>query len=449
MMSCKKMLLGISLLVGGYCQGSVYYNARDYTRSYLPMSGGSGVVLTADSPSVAQIIASSQTPATWAVNARKGVAGYINQLIGTAPDAINAMVVAPNGTFTVVGSSTSGLTTNSTMIRYGASGALDTSFNSMGYAFFDLASGANDSLTSVCFDASGQGYYVGANLVTAVRGAVAHVTSAGALDTSFGTAGLFTSGYFTVSGVALQSTGGIVYTGQNSGAGTFFVDRLTSAGIADASFTAYTNNATMSSAGIAVDSQGRIIVVGGLVGTLYVYRFLPNGGLDTTFNGTGWYSLATSQGRAVAVLPDDSIVVAGCNNTATLFKVVKLTSAGILDITFGAGTGIVTFPFGGLVTVTARAITLLPSGQIAVSGQSNGFFAIMLLNSDGSLDTTFTIPGQTTTPGTAVFQIGGVSSILYASGYQNIADSGLVVAGTTGVVAQVGAVFYTNAGVSS
>ena len=448
MMSCKKMLLGISLLVGGYCQGSVYYNARDYTRSYLPMSGGSGVVLTADSPSIAQIISGNQTPGTWAVNTRKGTAGYINQLIGGSPDVVLAMIVAPNGTFTLVGAF-SNVEDFSFMARFIASGALDTSFNSMGYVTFDLAAGS-DFFTSVCFDASGQGYYVGANCSGLDRGAIVHVTSAGALDTSFGTAGLFTAPvYRTVSGVVLQSTGGIVYTGQNIGANTFFVNRLTSAGVTDASFTAYTNT-TMVSTGIAVDSQGRIIVVGGTVDTLYVYRFLPNGGLDTTFNGTGWYSLATSFGRAVAVLPDDGIVAVGSDNLETLFKVVKLTSSGILDTTFGAGTGIVTSPFTGIGNTTARAITLLPTGQIAVSGVFEvDFFATMLLNSDGSLDTTFTIPGQTTIPGTAVFRIGGGASSSFASGYQNIADSGLVVAGMTGGAPQVGAVFYTDAGVKS
>jgi hypothetical protein len=86
--------------------------------------------------------------------------------------------------------------------------------------------------------------------------------------------------------------------------------------------------------------------------------------------------------------------------------------------------------------------------MIAVSGQSDNYFVTVLLNSDGSLNPQFTIAGQTTIPGTAKMQI-QLKSKSYGIGYQNIADSGLVVSGVTNatVADAVGAIFYTDAAV--
>lgn len=450
----KKVWVALVLLVGGYIEahnhgGSVYDNGQDYRKNYFPSQAG-GLVLTDDSPQLAQLINNSQVPPTWALNLRKGRSGYINQTVGTAPDIVTAMAMESNGTFVAVGSSSVGGVARSTIGRVLPNGSFDTGFNGTGYLTFDALTGA-DKLSAVILDGSNTGYYVGASLVTpgASGGALAHITTSGAVDTSFGTGGIFTTAalFRSIAGIARQSSGNIVYTGESTGgAGNFSVARVTSAGVDDTTFTVYTA-ATMTVTSIAIDSQDRVVVVGGIAGTLYVYRFMPNGGLDTTFNGTGIYTLAGIHGRAVAVLSDDSIVVAGDIAAGTSLRVVKLTSAGALDTNFGGGTGIVASPFTAAATISG-AITLLPNGQIAVAARSNSFFACMLLNSDGSFDTQFVIPGQTTTPGTALVQIQAASEA-YGIGYQNIADSGLVVLGVTnytvGISGNLGVVFYTNA----
>jgi len=441
----RKIVFGIVFLATGYTYGSVYNCPKNYSGNYVSPTARKVIILTNSSPEITEIIANNQTPGTWAVNQRKGDAGYVNQLIGTAPDTVSAMVMDSNGVFTVVGSSAGQY---AMMSRFLANGSLDTTFGSMGYVNFDIDATA-DSFTSVIFDASGQGYYLGISLD--MSHGIMHVTNAGAIDTSFGTMGLFTAvsaTFQSVIGVALQSTGNIVYTGLGSLANSFAVGRITPAGVADSSFTVYDPGASIVPKAIAVDSEDRIIVVGTAVGSaLRVYRLLPNGALDTSFNGTGYFSLAGTNGLAVAVLSDDSIIAVGDNAAHTEFKVVKLNDMGVLDTTFGAGTGIVT-PFPGIATTTAQAVTLLPHGMIAVSGQSDNNFVTVLLNSDGSLNPQFTIAGQTTIPGTAKMQI-QLKSKSYGIGYQNIPDSGLVVSGVTyaTVADAVGAVFYTDAAV--
>ena len=80
-------------------------------------------------------------------------------------------------------------------------------------------------------------------------------------------------------------------------------------------------------------------------------RVQPHGTLDTSFGGTGKVTTAigTSDdcGYAVAIQSDGKIVVAGYTNNGSNidFAVVRYTTAGALDTSFG-GTGKVTTPIG-------------------------------------------------------------------------------------------------------
>jgi uncharacterized delta-60 repeat protein len=462
MMYGKRFLLVASFIVGSPSQvmTSVYSMPRDYSGNYLP-SIRSNIVLTADSPSVNQIIHANQTPGTWALNLRKGTAGIINQAFGTTSDAVNAGIVQSNGTFIGVGS-TSDVGGSGLIVRVLSNGALDTSFAGTGYLIIRPVYFGDEtaSFTSVAFDLSGQGYYVGATLGTPA-GAIGHILNNGTADTTFNMTGIFSAGvaFTSVVGVGVQSSGNIVYAGLGAGA-TFSVGRVTPAGITDPTFTQLSSNATITiPCAMALDSQGRIIVVGSN-GTpkIVVARLNANGGLDTNFNGTGFYTTAANANAyGVTVLPDDSILVVGDNagtGAGKLFEIVKLTSAGILDSSFGAGTGIV-IPSLGADTQdsSAKAVTLVPGGQIAVVGTTttgpNTYMATTLLNSNGTLNAQFTISGQAvpSPAGTALIKIAG-DSTGNAIGYQNSVDSGLVLGGTAFGFQNVGVAFYTNVGVT-
>ncbi|MFF6946565.1 NHL repeat-containing protein [Streptomyces lavendulae] len=124
-------------------------------------------------------------------------------------------------------------------------------------------------------------------------------------------------------------------------------------------------------------------------------RLLPNGSLDTTF-GTGGkvtlnFSALADIVRAVAIQPDDGkIVAAGLANSepAGDIAVARFHPNGSLDTTFGTG-GKVTYDISGPTGDAIRAMVLQPDGKILGAGVAGANPAIIRLNTDGSLDTTF------------------------------------------------------------
>jgi uncharacterized delta-60 repeat protein len=124
-------------------------------------------------------------------------------------------------------------------------------------------------------------------------------------------------------------------------------------------------------------------------------RTTPSGGLlDPTFNGTGTATLphATCDlANAVAVQPDGKIVSVGRN--ADGIAVVRMNPNGTLDTSFN-GTGSVTLKVAR--GATGKAVTLQPDGKIVVGGSADtkpnhtdSEYVVARLNPDGSLDRTF------------------------------------------------------------
>jgi len=108
------------------------------------------------------------------------------------------------------------------------------------------------------------------------------------------------------------------------------------------------------------------------------------------------------QAQAVAVQPDQSVLIAGTVTTASgsTVAVVRLTPNGTLDTTF-AGSGKATLNFGSSATAdvsTAKALAIQPDGKILVAGSTSGNgsdFAVARLNANGTLDNTFGTNGKT------------------------------------------------------
>lgn len=131
----------------------------------------------------------------------------------------------------------------------------------------------------------------------------------------------------------------------------------------------------------------------------------PSGGLlDTTFNGTGSRALPSATMRFAiesVVQSDGKIVTVGApgNPTPDRGTIVRMNSDGSLDTSFN-GTGKVLLPQKvGSVTISAcRCVVLQPDGKILVglaatklSGffNSDPYFAVVRLNANGSVDTSF------------------------------------------------------------
>lgn len=153
--------------------------------------------------------------------------------------------------------------------------------------------------------------------------------------------------------------------------------------------------------------RSKIIVVGsrrgGTASDISVVRLKASGQLDPSFaGGDGIFTKDvfgnTDIAHAVRVLPDGRILVAGSaykmSSGGYRIVVLRLTSDGRLDRTFGGGDGVVTAGLAGLSN-EGFAMTLRPDGQFLVcgsaydSGSGDSSFELVRFKDGGALDRTF------------------------------------------------------------
>lgn len=164
---------------------------------------------------------------------------------------------------------------------------------------------------------------------------------------------------------------------------------------------------TSSAYAMAIRSDGSIVLAGAADEDMALVGYQPDGTLDTTFDGDGLvrtdlggYAVAL----AMVVQEDGKIVVAGSlmvSNLPSRFLIARYNGDGSLDATFDQD-GIVTVAVGANACA-AVALAMDPLGRVIASGwcyQPGGQpmheeMAVVRLNSDGSMDTTFDGDGIT------------------------------------------------------
>lgn len=155
---------------------------------------------------------------------------------------------------------------------------------------------------------------------------------------------------------------------------------------------------------VTIDQTGKIVVVGTTsftAGDMAIWRYDPDGTLDTTFTGTGYVSHnnagggnGTDYGYGVTIDAGGKILVTGVSvGAAGDMAIWRYNTDGTLDSTFG-GVGYVVHnnAAGGNGTDTGYDIAVDGFGRIVVAGRSDGFDSDMALwryNSNGTLDTGF------------------------------------------------------------
>ncbi len=193
-------------------------------------------------------------------------------------------------------------------------------------------------------------------------------------------------------------------------------------GIATLSFA---KNTSASAQAVAL-TRGQLIVVAGDLtspsgsGQIVVARYTSAGRLDPRFGRRGIVRTTFRRGPTVAGVAVDGrgrIVVAGANGSG--FVVVRYTSAGRLDPSFGSGGRVMTpFPNG---QVNGGAVVLLPGGGIAVAGGvtppmgTNQGFALARYSSSGRLVASFGSGGRVFTG----FGAGGDTVAAHAIAFSN------------------------------
>ncbi len=184
---------------------------------------------------------------------------------------------------------------------------------------------------------------------------------------------------------------------------------------------------------LAVQTDGKIVLASGAAnstgtGTIFgAERLNSDGSLDTTFGNGGKQTIdfqVQPSGEddvvsSVAIQPDGKIVLAGWAPSPqnNLFAVARLNTDGSLDTSFGTN-GKVTVNFPTPVGSVSDndplpAMVLQPDGKIVMvgtadaSGRPSSAFAVIRLNTDGTLDPTFGTGGEQTVD----FTLGGTQDI--------------------------------------
>ena len=276
--------------------------------------------------------------------------------------------------------------------------------------------------------------FIAAVLGSAVLSAAAQAAP-GKLDPTFSGDGKQTTGFRisgsaandVASGVAIQANGKIVVVGGSGDSHGpdlgFALARYNPDGSLDKTFsgdgrqrTGFAPGGRAAATGVAIQNDGKIVVVGFAHGSSYdsafaIARYNPNGTLDRSFSGNGrkkTYFFGSDHATGVAIQDDGKIVVVGdavdSFTPAGAFAVARYNPNGSPDRSFsGDGKQTTSFPdYAG-----ANAVALQDDGKIVVAGSdqelnqgSLGYdyhFALARYNPNGSLDPSFSGDGKQTT----------------------------------------------------
>jgi uncharacterized delta-60 repeat protein len=288
-------------------------------------------------------------------------------------DAAQGAVVDPDGDIVLAGSAGGA---RSTLVRVTPTGALDATFGVAGIAYNDLSFNLGDGLRAIV--RMDDGRYVGCGTFyspgTATDFVVARFNADGSLDGTF------------------DGTGYAVTSFLQTGPGGSLFDQCNA---------------------LAIQPDGMIVSAGFTAedGANHVAltRHTVSGALDTSFGSGGKVDIdasviatANSEARALVVQPDGKLLVAGYafgpGNSELL--VMRLNANGSLDTTFG-GTGIVRTPAGTSEDI-ANAMIRQPDGRIVVAGSAIAAdgrrdFALARFTTAGALDASFGSGGLVTT----------------------------------------------------
>ncbi len=250
-------------------------------------------------------------------------------------------------------------------------------------------------------------------------------TSGGALDASFGVAGVLPPVFVPNAGnvapsLALLPDGKFLLAGTcfDLGDNDFCVFRFNADGNIDGTFA--NGGSVITPIGIADDRartmltqpDGKIVVAGtcnnGVDSDFCAVRYLSNGTLDATFGTAGKVITAFSNRDdvvgAIALQPDGKLVLAGSCNNGTVEDVCALRYGinGALDASFGSGGKLITVVGTGYSAT--RAVALQPDGNLLVAAEcvtsvsvSKIDFCTLRVNANGTLDTSFGASGTLVT----------------------------------------------------
>ena len=360
------------------------------------------------------------------LDATFGTAGLVVDDVTTSSDFAYRAALQADGRIVVAGSVTyAGTSTDFTLARYLATGALDTSFGTAGRVTL-APTAASESGYDVLVQPDGKIVAAG-NTLSASGGLdalVVRLSATGAPDTTFNGTGSRAIAFPAGISIAVASAralarladGRIVVAALDISNGVAGVVRLNADGTLDGSFGGGGPSFLRSGAigfhiGLALDGAGRAVLAHAESASPFdntdfaLARFRSDGTLDPTFGAGGRLLTDTSPGtggiwNAVVRQGDGKIVVAGkvLNSAGEFFAVARLHAHGAWDETFGEGGFAIVPGTGAQGYGQAFALALLADGRIVAAGAlqtaSGVRGAVVRLQRDGALDTSFDTDGR-------------------------------------------------------
>jgi uncharacterized delta-60 repeat protein len=328
----------------------------------------------------------------------------------------NGVVLQPDGKIVVVGHSSYRKNTEVVVLRCNADGSLDTTFGKGGVVTYksrakesqDLSFGVmlQPDTKVIVVSAS----YNGKNF----EAMMLRYNNDGTADGSFGKGGVVTYGGSSNAdiygrAVAIQLDGKIVLTGVSYSAKKcdILTMRYDTDGSLDKKFGE--GGVAVSSCppggrdfgrSIAVQRDGKIVVAGNTISrqksTALLLRYDVDGRPDKTFGTSGFAddksgANRSDSARAVALLPDGKILIAGYTVSGPKADalIIKYNSDGTLDSSFGKG-GVVISNCLPNNSTWAFAAAIQADGRIVVVGHAqlgkNRNVLVMRYKTDGTLD---------------------------------------------------------------
>jgi uncharacterized delta-60 repeat protein len=239
----------------------------------------------------------------------------------------------------------------SILLRYKTDGSIDTTFDGDGKVPFSAFSAARLAVQN-----DGKIIVAGTKFTTFNNGdpsffGLARLNSDGSFDTLFGSNGIVTTAFYTVSymgDIVIQADGKIVAAGSTysgNSPSNIALSRYNVDGSLDPSFGTSGRVLTPSGSDIwlwgsdvTLQADNKMVVAGIGSGGL-VIRYMPDGLLDVSFGSAGQVSLADLYPFSIAVQSNGKIVVAGGTTYPGTGKssheLGRLLSNGVLDPTFG------------------------------------------------------------------------------------------------------------------
>ena len=305
-------------------------------------------------------------------------------------------------------------------IMYCQEGELDLSFNGNGKYILEKNYSQEEAL-DVKMQADGKLVMVGYTIPSSRSEVeVLRLDAYGNPDQKFGSQGIVETDFGTYEssgrGLDIQPDGKIIITGiaQNgSGDRGMGLVRLQSNGALDNSFgdsgRVYMpiNGYSQNFPSVMVLPNGKIVVAGSYYdqdGKAILARFNANGQLDYTFADSGIATISAANSLTInrfMLKPDGRFIGAGFtySNNRTAFVIVQFNQNGTPDASFGGnGISVINFPD----YARAYGLALQSDGKIVVCGSvlDNGldYFALVRLETDGTLDQSFGTNGKASHP---------------------------------------------------